>query len=264
MKMLITQVRALTRALTFALGITAYFLTALPFYPYFKINPMGARKIICRILGAYARFALWFMGFEVTQEVKEGKGSDNYLFVSNHLSYTDVLVICGYYPSCFVTSVEMKNTPFLGQICILGGCVFVERRNKRNLGQEVQEITDALKAGLDVVIFPEATSTNGEEVIRFRRPLFRAACDSQINVKPLTINYRFLDDEPVTLKNRDKVFWYGDMTFADHLWGVFSIKKIKVDLTVGESLHVGEEQDHGVLAELSHTRVVSNYRPVLC
>ena len=259
-----TNTRALLRALTFALGITGYFLTALPFYPYFKVNPMAARKIICRILGAYARFALWFMGFEVTREIKEGKGSDNYLFVSNHLSYTDILVICGYYPACFVTSVEMRDTPFLGQICKLAGCVFVERRNKKNLGQEVKEITDALKAGLDVVIFPEATSTNGEEVIRFRRPLFRAACDSQISVKPLTINYRFLDEEPVSCKNRDKVFWYGDMTFADHLWGVFRIKKIAVDLTVGESLKVGEEQDHGVLAEISHSRVVSSYRPVLC
>lgn len=264
MKATMTTIRALLRALTFTLGITGYFLTALPFYPYFKVNPMAARKIICRILGAYARFALWFMGFEVTREVKEAKGSENYLFVSNHLSYTDILVICGYYPACFVTSVEMRDTPFLGQICKLAGCVFVERRNKRNLGQEVKEITEALKEGLDVVIFPEATSTNGEEVIRFRRPLFRAAIDSKISVKPLTINYRYLDDEPVTLKNRDKVFWYGDMTFANHLWGVFSIKRIRVDLTVGESLKVGEEQDHGVLAELSHSRVRSSYSPVLC
>jgi 1-acyl-sn-glycerol-3-phosphate acyltransferase len=264
MSTIVTQIRAFLRALTFTIAVSCYFLTALPFYPYFKVNPMGARRLICHILGAYARFALWFMGFEVTQEIKEAKGKDNYLFVSNHLSYTDVLVVCGYYPSCFVTSVEMRDTPFLGQICKLGGCVFVERRNKSNLGQEVAEITEALKAGLDVVIFPEATSTNGEEVIRFRRPLFKSAIDSKISVKPLTINYRYLDDEPVTCKNRDKVFWYGDMTFADHLWGVFSIRKIKVDLTVGESLKVGEEQDHGVLAELSHSRVRSSYRPVLC
>ncbi len=261
---LTTFVRAFIRAVTFFVAVSCYFLTALPFYPYFKVNPMGARRLIGGILGAYARFALWFMGIKVKRHVKEPKGKDNYLMVSNHLSYTDILVICAYYPSCFVTSVEMRDTPFLGHICKLAGCVFVERRNKKNLGLEVREITDALKSGLDVVIFPEATSTNGEDVIRFRRPLFRAACDAKINVKPLTINYRFLDGEPVTLKNRDKVFWYGDMTFLDHLWGIFNIQRIEVELTVGESLKVGQEQDHGILAELSHQHVRSSYRPVLC
>lgn len=256
--------RALTRALTFSLAIVCYFLTALPFYPYFKVNPMKARRLIGTILGAYARFALWFMGIRVSRDVREIMGDDNYLIVSNHLSYTDILVICAYYPSCFVTSVEMRDTPFLGHICKLAGCVFVERRNKKNLGHEVREITDALKAGLDVVIFPEATSTNGEEVIRFRRPLFKAACDARIKVKPLTINYRKLDGKPVTLKNRDQVFWYGDMTFADHLWGVFNIGRIDVELIVGESMAVGQEQDHGFLAEKSHSLVKSFYRPVLC
>jgi len=225
---------------------------------------MKARKVICSILGKYARYTLWFMRIEVSQKIKETVNSQNHLFVSNHLSYTDVLVICAHYPSCFVTSVEMKNTPFLGQICILGGCLFVERRSKENLGQEVRDITEALRAGLDVVIFPESTSTNGEEVIRFRRPLFQAACDSKVNIKPLTLNYRYLSDEPVSLKNRDKVFWYGDMTFADHLWGLFKIKKIVVDLTVGDSLKVEEKQDLRFLAELSHTLVRKNYDPVLC
>lgn len=255
--------RAFLRAITFLLAVVAYFLTVLPLYPLLKSNPMGARKLIAIIIGAYSRFTLWFMGIEVMRDIKELQGRENYLFVSNHLSYTDILVICAYYPACFVTSVEMRDTPFLGPICKLAGCVFVERRNKKNLGQEVKEITDALKNGLDVVIFPEATSTNGEEVIRFRRPLFKAAIDSQTPIKPLTINYRYLDGTPVTLENRDKVFWYGDMTFPDHLWGLFHIGQIQVNLTVGESLAVGYEEDHGVLAEKSHGRVQSHYRPVL-
>lgn len=258
------NIRAAIKLLTFFVGVISYFLTALPFYPYFKMRPMAARKILCRIIAAYARFACWFMAIDVT---RKGNFNDedkmNSLIVSNHLSYTDILVVCSFYPSCFVTSVEIRDTPFLGHICKLAGCLFVERRNKKNLGSEVVDITNALKDGLDVVIFPEATSTNGEEVIRFRRPLFRAAIDANIPVKPLTINYRKLDDEEVTLKNRDSVFWYGDMTFIDHLWGFLKFKKIEVDLHIGEKLMIGEECDHGILAEQSHTLVSSNYRPVL-
>ncbi len=266
MNFLVANARAFFKTVTFIIAVNAYFLTAFPFYPYFKMNPMGARKIICGILGAYARFACWFMGIRVKrvgENEQEEQRRINNLIVSNHLSYTDVLVICAYYPACFVTSVEIRDTPFLGHICKLGGCVFVERRNKRNLGTEIQEVTDALKTGLDVVIFPEATSTNGAEVIRFRRPLFKAAIDSKISIKPITINYRYLDGKEVNLENRDIVFWYGDMTFADHLWGFLKLKKIEVDLCVGKDLQIGEEADYGILAEESHKRVSSLYRPVL-
>lgn len=263
MNSLIANARAFLKMTTFILGISAYFLTAIPFYPYFKFRPMKARKIICGILGAYARFACWFMGIRVKKTGVPDYSDVNHLIVSNHLSYTDILVICAYYPACFVTSVEIRDTPFLGHICKLGGCVFVERRNKRNLSKEIQEVTDALKVGLDVVIFPEATSTNGEEVIRFRRPLFRAAIDSKVPIKPITINYRYLDGVEVSLKNRDSIFWYGDMTFADHLWTFLKMKRVDVDLVIGEKLKIGEEMDHGILAEKSHELVSNNYRGVL-
>lgn len=261
---IIANIRALIRALTFVTALFSYFLTALPFYPYFKVQPMKARRIINKIIGAYARFACWFMGIKVERIVIEevGKG-ENHLIVSNHLSYTDILAICSFYPSCFVTSVEMRDTPILGQICKLAGCVFVERRNKKNLGVEVEEITNALKFGLNVVIFPEATSTNGEEVIRFRRPLFKASQDSGVSVKPITVNYKSMEGEPITLKNRDTVFWYGDMTFADHLWGVFKQKTIVIELTIGQKIEANEGVEHGDLAEMSHEVVSSTYRKVL-
>lgn len=260
---MIRNIRALIRALAFGLTALTYFIVTPLLYPYFLINPMGARRIIRKIVSKFANFTRWFMGIRVNRIIDEDiSGDEAYLIVSNHLSYTDMLAITSYYPCCFVTSVEMKNIPFLGQICILAGCVFVERRNKKNLGAEVQEITDALKSGLSVVIFPEATSTNGEEVIRFRRPLFRSALDSKVNVKPLTINYRTIEGEPVSLKNRDSVFWYGDMTFADHLWGVFKSKYIEVDLSVGKSIETNGFEEPGLLAEKSHDVVSGRYDKV--
>lgn len=224
---------------------------------------MKARKIICFILGRYARFTLWFMGIKVNRNIMEKAIERNYLNVSNHLSYTDILVICAFYPSCFVTSTEMRDTPFLGLICKLAGCVFVERRNKDNIGLEIEEITNTLASGLSVVIFPEATSTNGEEVIRFRRPLFKAALDSNVAIKPFTINYRYLDGDMVSLKNRDCIFWYGDMTFLNHLWGIFKIEKINVELTVGQAINCKNKVDYSALAEQSHRLVSSYYRPIV-
>jgi 1-acyl-sn-glycerol-3-phosphate acyltransferase len=83
----------------------------------------------------------------------------------------------------------MKNTFFLGQICKFASCLFVERRSRGNLDQEIKEITDALNYGHNVLIFPEGTSTNGDEVLRFKRPLFNAAIFSSKKVLPATLNY---------------------------------------------------------------------------
>ena len=259
--------RALVRAFSFLLGITGYFLSALIVYPFYRVRPMRARGIICHILKFYASFACWFMGIKVkTSKSFEGVSyskKENYLVVSNHLSYTDILALCSHFPACFVTSMEMKKAPFLGQICILGGCVFVDRKSKRNLSLEVQEITDALKEGLDIVIFPEATSTNGEDVIRFRKPLFKAAIDARVKVRPFSINYTKIDKEEVSLKNRDQVFWYGDMTFLDHLWGIFKIAKLEVELIEGAAIEAHLYEEPGDLALAAHKVVKESYSLVL-
>lgn len=46
--------------------------------------------------------------------VKAGKEIETrtYFSVSNHLSYTDILVIASHHPCAFLTSLEMKNASF--------------------------------------------------------------------------------------------------------------------------------------------------------
>lgn len=77
----------------------------------------------------------------------------NFLMVSNHLSYLDVLVISSQVPTGFVTSMEIKRTPFLGQLTDLGGCLYVERRNKRNLLNEVEQLSEGLRRGMNIAVF---------------------------------------------------------------------------------------------------------------
>ena len=96
----------------------------------------------------------------------------NYLIVSNHLSYLDVLAMISVLNTRFVTSMEVKHAAGLGWITDQAGCLYVERRSRKNLKTEINEISKALEGGFYVVVFPEATSTNGDGVLRFKRPLF--------------------------------------------------------------------------------------------
>jgi 1-acyl-sn-glycerol-3-phosphate acyltransferase len=186
----------------------------------------------------------------------------NYLIISNHLSYLDILIISIYFPSCFVTSKEMKHTPFLGQVCLLGGCLFVERRKKAGLNDEVKELSESLKKGLNVAIFPEAKSTNGEAVLSFKRPLFQAAILSQARVLPVCINYLTLDGEKLTLKNRDNVFWYGDTAFLTHVLRLFSHRGLSAELVVLPSIDAAEAADKTALADKAYASISSAYKAI--
>lgn len=157
---------------------------------------------------------------------------DTYLIVSNHLSYLDVIILSAFAPTCFVTSVEIKKTFFLGHLCQLAGCLFVDRKNKTGLKGEILELRQALTDGISVTVFPEATSTNGEEVLKFKRPLFEASIATQKSILPVTLNYLSISSHAFSRENRDIVCWYGKMTFLDHFLKVLEQSEILVEVHV--------------------------------
>ncbi len=220
------------------------------------------RKRVIRLISTYAQLGNKVLGIQIFTN-HDAPRDKSFLIVGNHLSYTDILVLTVIRPSCFVTSQEIRETPVLGQICYVAGCVFVERRNKQNISNEIKEITEALKQGIDVSIFPEATSTNGEGILRFRKPLYTAAIDSKRPVLPMVINYISVDGKMIHKGNRDHVFWYGDMDFVSHLWNLAQYKEVKVEMTFLPPIPTVNETDPGELAKISQSAVESRFAPVV-
>ena len=215
------------------------------------------------LLSYYARAAVWTLGIRVNVIGLENlPASGGVLYAGNHLSYTDVIAISSSVPACFVTSNEIRRAPVLGQICLMAGCLFVERKNKMGIRNEVSQLRRGLEVGLDVVIFPEATSTNGEQVLRFRKPLFLSAIDAGRPVVPFCLNYRTVGGESISLSNRDKVCWYGDMDFLPHLWTLASSGGVQLDLHFLKPISTQLEMDASELADLSQVAVASVFLPV--
>lgn len=238
------------------------FLITSIFLGWISPQPMKLAKRRARLISLYSQLGLWILGVKTRVENRENFQAGS-LIVCNHLSYLDVLVLAAEFPANFVTSVEIKETPFLGQIVQAAGCLFVERRDKSNIQNEVREITNALKRGLTVTIFPEATSTNGEAVLRFRRPLYNSSILSETPVQPMCLNYLALDGKKLTLENRDHVFWYGDMSFLPHLWDMAQYSQIEVELQVLEAVRTEPTTTPEHLADLTHTMVRSAFSPCL-
>lgn len=213
-------------------------------------------------ISVYCRLGLKIMGFKVEVVGAEGVlTSGPFLVASNHMSYLDVLILASKMPGFFVTSQEIREIPFLGQLCVLGGCLFVERRNKENIHREISELTEALDRGFNVIFFPEATSTNGTQILRFRKPLFQAAINASQRVLPVCLNYVSIDNKPVNVHNRDRLCWYGDMSFAPHLWQIMAAREVKVEIQILDWLQTQNENSE-VLAQTSQKQVEQVFRPV--
>lgn len=239
-----------------------FIVICLPVFPIFYLSPQGYRRINTRIVSFMSGLFLKILGCRVDCTPGLKKLKTNYLVVSNHLSYLDVLVLASCFPGCYVTSREVREMSFLGTITDLAGCLYVERRSRANLSNEISDITRALDHGLNVVIFPEGTSTNGESILRFRQPLFQSAINARKKVLPISIRYRKINHSPLTTANRDQVFWYDDMTFPDHFMGLAGIDNLEVLVRASRPINATSAETCAVLSTLAHAEVSKTYKPL--
>jgi len=114
----------------------------------------------------------------------------------------------------------------------LGRCIFVDRRKIWNLKSEITEIERSLVGGFNVVVFPESTTTDGSSMLPFKSSLIQAAVNTSVDVLPICINYRKINNMETSLDTRDYVFWYGDMTFAPHLIALMKVRSVIVELEI--------------------------------
>ncbi len=234
--------------------VISYFTVTLPFLIPFYFYPGRTRKLLSAFVSLNSKLLIRVLGVEVRLKDKM-TFKDNGLVVSNHVSYIDIIVLSSIYPIVFVTSKELRDTFFLGQLARLAGCVFIDRKSKANRNKELEELSKEFVNGHNIVIFPEATSTNGDMVRQFKKGLFPSIIKVNKPVHPVTINYLEIDNQLITKANRDLVFWYDDMTFFTHFFNFLKLKKIVVEVHQRQVVDNTADFDPIELANLCHKRV---------
>lgn len=225
-------IRKETRALEFVSRMIAYMIETSVSTALMK-NEWIKRKHLAEKVNRGSRAAMRSLGFEVTTFGYDPKihGTDNFLVVANHLSYLDVFLMAAELPTLFVTSVDMGEKPILGHVCRIAGCIFVERRNRTTIEKDIEQMTEALKNGLNVTIFPEATSSDGADVLPFKKSLLMSSVFAGKSILPIAIKYTEIDGEPFTRANHDKICWYrDDQPFTDHFLKLMRGKNVKVEI----------------------------------
>ncbi len=152
--------------------------------------------------------------------------------ISNHLGYLDGIVLGSLFPVIYVSKDEVRRWPLIGQWKTLCGTIFVDRQRKDKILQVVEEIAAKLKQKVNVLVFPEGTSTNGERLLPFQSAFFAAPLVARAAVVPVTLTYRGIDHQPLSNTNRDRVYWYGDMEFSSHFWNLLDLRAIEVSVKI--------------------------------
>ncbi len=196
---------------------------------------------LSRITSLFSKALLKILGVRVYVKNLENplKSNNNHFIVSNHISYIDIFVISSVIPSLFVASIdEVRDKFLLGTMAKLGGSIFIDRRSRARLSEEIDNISELLKDGLNVVLFPEGTTSNGECVLSFKSPFLTPAIKTKKDILPVCLRYRGINGEGVNPDNRDFVFYYGNMDFFVHFFRFLSLKSIDVEIIGLENIRV--------------------------
>jgi len=145
------------------------------------------------------------------------------LFISNHVSWVDIVVIGSIQPVAFVAKSEVRQWPLVGVTAKMQRTVFVDRARRHQAADAVNEIVERLKGGTSVVLFAEGTSSDGNRVLPFRSALVGAIkhaakhAAAEILIQPMSICYTGLHGIAMGRQHRPLVAWYGDLDFMPHI-----------------------------------------------
>ena len=179
----------------------------------------------------------------------EGQPPNHGLVVCNHLSYLDILILSAAMPCFFVAKVEIGGWPFFGKAARTGGTIFVDRSSLTSAMSVAEQISERLKLPIPVpvLLFPEGTSTDGSQLLRFHSRLIDPATSAGAPITAAAV--RYVIDGGIAER---ELCWFGDALFLPHLWKALGTVGFSAEVTFGEP-HV--YFDRRTAADATHAEI---------
>ncbi len=126
-------------------------------------------------------------------------------FISNHLSWIDILASAGASGTAFVAKQELSEVPVIGWLCSLNRTVFVKRENRMGVAEQINALKEALQDNWSVTVFPEGTVTDGHSLLPFKSSMLSVLepPPAGVLVQPVMLDYGSVAEE---------IGWVGDET----------------------------------------------------
>ena len=113
------------------------------------------------------------------------------VFVSNHLSPLDILVLAGASGTAFVAKGELEDVAVVGALCDMNGTLYVKRDSRAAVAEQIAAMRRALADGWPVTLFAEGTTGDGRTVAPFKPALLGVLTPPPpgVRVQPVALDY---------------------------------------------------------------------------
>ena len=148
------------------------------------------------------------------------------MFVGNHISWLDIHVLNSIRAVRFIAKAEIRNWPIFGWLAKRANTLFIEREQKKDAMRVVEVASSSLKNGDCLCFFPEGTTTDGTELLKFKGSLMQAPINAKAKVWPFVIEYPHQNGRP----NKQMAF-AGETTLLESIWRIVSLNQARAVIT---------------------------------
>ncbi len=194
-------------------------------------------ELVNSVAGPWARRLLKVSGTQVEVKGIENVPTDKaVLFVANHQSNFDIPILLGHIDKhkSFISKVELEKFPIINKWMNLLECVFMDRSDIRQSAKAIMQGIKNLKNGYSMVIFPEGTRAEDNNLLEFKPGALKLATKSGAPIVPVSIS----GSKDIMKK------------------GSNIIRPAKVKITIHEPIEITDEMKRDTISLAEHVRSV--------
>ncbi len=184
-----------------------------------RLRPAG-------MAGWWSRRALGILGIDlqITGAGQQGRS----MVICNHVSWLDILILAAAEEPHFVAKSEIANWPLVGWIATTVETFYI-RRGRGGSRPLLNELVPWLRRENEsFAVFPEGTTTDGQEVLPMHARLFAAAVEAGVPVQPVALRYA------ADARGNRVAPFIGDDTLFAHILRVLSSPGFRAELIYGQ------------------------------
>ncbi len=181
------------------------------------------------------------------------------LFVSNHVSWLDILVLGAVLPRpAFIAKREVASWGIFGRCARLGNVLFIDRTRRRASLDQTREMRIRLARGDSLVLFAEGTSGDGTGVRPFKSALFAVAESfPELAIQPVSVAYTHVNGIPVNRADRCRIGWFGDMELLSHVLEFIATGTVRAEVRLHPPLTFADAGSRKALARRAERLVAA-------
>jgi 1-acyl-sn-glycerol-3-phosphate acyltransferase len=185
----------------------------------------------------WSRELLHLAGVEVRTSGFPADADRPVTLVANHVSWADIFALNSQHACHFIAKAELREWPLAGRLLANVGTIFINRGDRKETHRLKQVVHDLLHAGETVAVFPEGTTSDGRDVLKFHASLLEPVVAAEGEVWVVAIRYFQRAARQPEEHRTDAAAYIGDTTLVQSLRAIHDAAPVIAELRFVEAIN---------------------------